>query len=110
MSAALNLRARYGIFTARLHEAEAVTRELHRYSREIHQTGNLVLVWGRFELADILADEGEIGEALAVEREVLAYFRQYKPKLEDTAILLNRVARLEKLAADQNRRRAMTPS
>jgi Tfp pilus assembly protein PilF len=110
MSAALNLQARYDIFTARLPEAEAATRECIDILVKYTKPDNLVLAWRRFELADILADEGRTGEALAVEREVLKYFRQYKPESEDTAILLNRVARLEKLAAGQNRRPAMTPS
>ena len=109
MSAALNLRERYDVFTARLPEAEAAARECIDILAKYAKPDNVVLASRRFELADILADEGRTEEALAVEREVLAYYRQYMPKSEVVATLLNRIARLEKLAADPHLRPPMTP-
>ncbi|HEV2099833.1 MAG TPA: tetratricopeptide repeat protein [Stellaceae bacterium] len=109
MSTALSLRERYDVWTARLPEAEAAARECIDILAKYTKPDNIALALRRFELADILADEGKAAEALAVEREVLAYYRQYLPTSEVVATLLKRIARLEKLAADPHLRPPMTP-
>jgi tetratricopeptide (TPR) repeat protein len=110
IAAALILRERYDVWTARLPEAEAATRECIDTLVKYPRPDNFVLATQRWGLADILADQGKAGDALEVERELLAYYRQYLPKSEYIAGILNRIARLEKLAAGQNGRPALTPA
>jgi Tfp pilus assembly protein PilF len=107
---ALMLRVRYDVWIARLAEAEATTRELIDNLTKYTRPDNFVIALQKLGLADILADQRKAGEALGVEREVLAYYRQYIPKSEYIVGILYRIARLKKLAAAQNEHSALTPA
>jgi hypothetical protein len=97
---ALNTVARQAIYMANMQEAEKMTRECVEHLVKYTAPENSNIVVQQQQLAQILEDYGQFGEALDITRQILAWHQRYQPKSRDVPILLTRISRLEHLAAE----------